>query len=268
MNAKLNQEEMKRYSRHIMIPEVGEDGQRKLKEASVLVVGVGGLGSPIALYLAAAGIGYIGMVDPDVVEESNLQRQVIHSMNWLGKPKVESAKEVMHSINPKVDINAINDRFTYKNAISIAEDFDILIDGTDNLASRYLLSDLSVFTGKPYVYGSIFQFEGQVSVFGYEHGPCYRCLFPKPPVPGSIPLSNEVGVFGVLPGVIGSLEATEAIKLILGIGNTLSGKLLLLDALDMSFQLIAVDKNPKCEVCGIDPKIDALIDYDAFCETI
>ena len=208
MSEALRPEEIRRYMRHVMIPEVGEFGQQKLKEASVLIVGVGGLGSPIALYLAAAGIGRIGIVDHDVVEVSNLQRQVIHDKNWLGKPKVESAKKSMLALNPHIEVLAYDQKLTFLNAEEIAQSFHILVDGTDNLASRYLLSDLAVLTGKPYVYGSVFQFEGQVCVFYPGQGPCYRCLFPEPPVPGSLPLSNEVGVFGVLPGTIGSLEAT------------------------------------------------------------
>lgn len=265
MHEVLAPEEIERYVRHIMIPDVGEDGQRKLKEASVLIVGLGGLGSPIGLYLAAAGLGHIGIVDHDCVEVSNLQRQIIHGSQWLDKPKVESARQRMHDINPYVDISVFNEKFSFRNAVSIAEGFDIFVDGTDNLASRYLLSDLAVLTDRPYVYGSVFQFEGQASVFSTRQGPCYRCLFPEPPIPGSLPPASEIGVFGVLPGTIGTIEAAEAIKLILGIGQSLIGKLLLYDALDMTFQTINIEKNQDCRVCGSDPDIKALIDYEAFC---
>ena len=265
MVCELTSEEIERYARHLLIPEVGEEGQRKLKQASVLVIGVGGLGSPIALYLAAAGVGHIGIVDPDSVALSNLQRQVIYANSNLNQKKVESAKKRMLDINPNIQVDVFCEGFSLNNAERIAEDYEILVDGTDNLASRYLINDLAILTQKPYVYGSVFQFEGQASTFFARQGPCYRCLFPIPPKAGTIPASNEVGVFGILPGTIGTIEATETIKLILGIGEPLFGKLLLYDALDMSFQLIHLKKDPDCKICGKNPQIDHLIDYDEFC---
>ncbi len=261
----LNQEEIKRYSRHLLIPEVGMEGQRKLKQASALVVGSGGLGSPVALYLAAAGVGRIGIVDYDVVDASNLQRQVLHSTAGVGTPKVESARQRLLELNPDIQVDVYDTAFTSENARQIAGPYDILVDGTDNFPTRYLINDLSVFTGKPYVYGSIFRFEGQVSVFDSREGPCYRCLFPEPPPPGSVPSCSEAGVFGVLPGTIGTLQATETLKLILGIGEPLIGKLLLYDALEMSFMTVQLRKNPACKVCGEHPEITELIDYEDFC---
>jgi molybdopterin/thiamine biosynthesis adenylyltransferase/rhodanese-related sulfurtransferase len=261
----LSQAELLRYSRHLILPEVGLEGQLKLKQASVLLVGTGGLGSPVALYLAAAGIGRIGLVDYDTVDDSNLQRQVIHGMDRLGSLKVESARERMLQINPFIKVDAINEVFTSENALSIADGYDILVDGTDNFPTRYLLNDLAVLTGRPYVYGSIFRFEGQVSVFDSRIGPCYRCLFPEPPPPGSVPSCAEGGVFGVLPGTVGTIQASEVIKLILGIGEPLLGKLLLYDALDMTFQTVKLHKNPKCPVCGATPQITQLVDYEQFC---
>ena len=261
----LSQEELLRYSRHLLIPEVGLVGQRKLKSASVLIVGSGGLGSPIALYLAAAGIGHIGIVDYDVVDDSNLQRQVIHGTDRLGKLKVESARQRMLDLNPYIQVDAYNTLFSADNAERIAADYDILVDVTDNFPTRYLINDLCVLTGKPYVYGSIFRFEGQVSVFDARQGPCYRCLFPEPPPPGMVPSCGEGGVFGVLPGTIGTLQATEVIKYIVGAGTTLVGKLLLYDALDLMFQTISLRKNPSCKVCGEHPQVTQLIDYEAFC---
>ena len=261
----LSQEEMLRYSRHLMIPEVGLEGQRKLKAASVLIVGSGGLGSPMALYLAAAGIGHIGIVDYDVVDASNLQRQVIHGSERVGMKKVESARRRMLDINPYIQVDGYDELFTSENAERIAASYQLIVDGTDNFPTRYLINDLCVLTGKPYVYGSVFRFEGQVSVFDAQHGPCYRCLFPEPPPPGVVPSCAIAGVFGILPGTIGTIQASEAIKLILGIGTTLTGKLLLYDALDLMFQVVTLRKNPNCKICGANPQITQLIDYEAFC---
>ncbi len=261
----LSREEILRYSRHLLIPEVGLDGQRKLKSASILVIGTGGLGSPVALYLAAAGIGRIGLVDFDTVDSSNLQRQVIHGTAALGTLKVESARRRMLDLNPTIQVDVYNEPFTSANARQIAEPYDLIIDGTDNFPTRYLSNDLCVLTGKPNVYGSIFRFDGQVSVFDAKRGPCYRCLFPEPPPPGLVPSCAEGGVLGVLPGTIGTLQATEAIKLILGIGDTLIGRLLLYNALDMSFEFVRLRKNPSCKVCGPNPEVTDLIDYEAFC---
>ncbi len=261
----LSHEEILRYSRHLLIPEVGLEGQRKLLASSVLVIGTGGLGSPVALYLAAAGVGRIGLVDYDVVDYSNLQRQVIHGMSTLDQLKVESARERMLDINPDIQVDIYNEPFTSENAMRIAEPYDIIIDGTDNFPTRYLTNDLCVLTGKPNVYGSIFRFEGQVSVFYAKEGPCYRCLFPEPPPPGLVPSCAEGGVLGVLPGTIGTLQATEALKLLLGIGQPLIGKLMLYNALDMSFDFVRLRKNPNCKVCGPNPEVTELIDYEAFC---
>jgi adenylyltransferase/sulfurtransferase len=261
----LTREEILRYSRHLLIPEVGLDGQRKLKAASVLVIGTGGLGSPVALYLAAAGIGRIGLVDYDVVDSSNLQRQVIHGTATIGALKVESARARMLDLNPDIQVDVYNEPFTSANAMQIAESYDLIIDGTDNFPTRYLTNDLCVLTGKPNVYGSIFRFDGQVSVFDARRGPCYRCLFPEPPPPGLVPSCAEGGVLGILPGTVGTLQATEALKLLLGIGDPLIGKLLLYNALDMSFEFVKLKKNPKCKVCGPNPEVTALIDYEAFC---
>jgi len=261
----LSHDEILRYSRHLLIPEVGLEGQRKLKAASVLIIGTGGLGSPVAMYLAAAGVGRIGLVDYDVVDWSNLQRQVIHGISTIDELKVESARQRMLDINPQIDVDVYNEPFTSENAMRIAAPYDIIIDGTDNFPTRYLTNDLCVLTGKPNVYGSIFRFDGQVSVFYAKEGPCYRCLFPEPPPPGLVPSCAEGGVLGVLPGVIGTLQATEALKLILGIGEPMIGKLLLFNALDMSFDFVKLRKNPKCKVCGPDPEVTALIDYEAFC---
>ncbi|NTV36386.1 MAG: molybdopterin-synthase adenylyltransferase MoeB [Anaerolineaceae bacterium] len=261
----LNQDEILRYSRHLLLPDVGLHGQQKLKNASVLIVGTGGLGSPIALYLAAAGVGRIGLVDYDLVDSSNLQRQVIHGTSTVNMEKVSSARARMLDLNPFIQVDIFNEIFTSKNAMQISKDYDILVDGTDNFPTRYLLNDLAVLSGKPYVYGSIFRFDGQISVFDARVGPCYRCLFPEPPPPGLAPSCSEGGVFGVLPGTVGTIQATEVIKLILGIGETLTGKLLLYDALDMSFQTVKLRKNPACKVCGTSPQITELIDYEAFC---
>jgi len=263
---KLNQKEILRYSRHLLIPQVGLSGQEKLKNSSVLIVGTGGLGSPIALYLAAAGIGKIGLVDFDVVDESNLQRQVIHSTSKIGIPKVESAKAFLEDLNPLVEINTFNVMLSATNIADIAKDYQIIVDGTDNFGTRYLLNDYCVFTKKPYVYGSIFRFEGQVSVFDAQSGPCYRCIFPSPPPPGVVPTCGEGGVFGVLPGTIGTIQATEVIKLVLDIGEKSIGKLFLFDGLDMSLQSIQLRKNPKCKVCGEFPEITTLEDTAFFCD--
>lgn len=265
MLPKLSNEEILRYSRHLLIPEVGLEGQRKLKNASVLVVGTGGLGSPTALYLAAAGVGRIGLVDYDVVDFSNLQRQVIHGTSGIGSLKVDSARQRMLDLNPDIQVDVYNEPFTSANAMQIAADYDLIIDGTDNFPTRYLTNDLCVLTGKPNVYGSIFRFDGQVSVFDARQGPCYRCIFPEPPPPGLVPSCAEGGVLGVLPGTIGTLQATEALKLLLGIGEPMVGRLLLYNALDMSFEFVRLKKNPNCKVCGPNPEITELIDYEAFC---
>ncbi len=261
----LTQAELHRYSRHLILPEVGLEGQRKLKNAAVLLVGTGGLGSPLALYLAAAGIGRIGLVDYDVVDDSNLQRQVIHGTDRLGELKVESARRRMLELNPYIRVEAHNDVFHAGNAREIAAGYDVLVDGTDNFPTRYLINDLAVLTGRPFVYGSIFRFEGQVSVFDARRGPCYRCLFPEPPPPDSVPSCAEGGVFGVLPGTVGTIQGTEVLKLILGIGEPLIGKLLLYDALEMTFQTVMLRKNPRCRVCAETPSVTDLIDYEQFC---
>jgi adenylyltransferase/sulfurtransferase len=261
----LSHEEILRYSRHLLIPDVGMEGQRKLKAASVLIIGTGGLGSPVALYLAAAGIGRIGLVDYDVVDRTNLQRQVIHGTSTVGWLKVESARQRMLDLNPDIQVDIYNQVFTSGNAMGIAESYNLIIDGSDNFPTRYLTNDLCVLTGKPNVYGSVYRFEGQVSVFDSRRGPCYRCLFPDPPPPGLVPSCAESGVLGILPGTIGTLQATEALKLILGIGEPLVGRLLLYNAQDMSFEFVKLRKNPNCKVCGKYPSVTELIDYEAFC---
>lgn len=261
----LTHEEILRYSRHLLIPEVGLEGQQKLKAASVLIVGTGGLGSPALLYLAAAGVGHIGIVDYDKVDASNLQRQIIHGTNRLGVNKVESARSRMLDLNPHIQVDTYNEPFTSSNAMKIAADYDVIVDCSDNFATRYLTNDLCVLLGKPNVYGSIYRFDGQTSVFDAKLGPCYRCLFPEPPPPGTVPSCSEGGVFGVLPGVIGAIQATETIKLILGIGSSLIGRLLLYDALHMTFEQVKLKKNPHCKVCGEHPEVTALIDYFEFC---
>ena len=261
----LSHDEILRYSRHLLIPEVGLEGQRKLKAASILVIGTGGLGSPVSLYLAAAGVGRIGLVDYDVVDFSNLQRQVIHGTSGIGALKVYSARERMLDLNPDIQVDVYNEPFTSENAMRIAVEYDIIIDGTDNFPTRYLTNDVCVLLGKPNVYGSIFRFDGQVSVFDATRGPCYRCLFPEPPPPGLVPSCAEGGVLGVLPGTVGTLQATEALKLILDIGDPLIGKLLLYNALDMSFEFVKLRKNPKCKICSPEPEVTELIDYEAFC---
>jgi molybdopterin/thiamine biosynthesis adenylyltransferase/rhodanese-related sulfurtransferase len=262
---KLTKSELKRYSRHLLLSEVGVEGQLKLKSASVLIVGLGGLGSPLALYLAASGVGTLGLVDYDTVDESNLQRQIIHGTADIGRLKNESATEKLKEINPEITIIQHNDALTSKNAMEIIGEYDIVADGTDNFQTRYLVNDACVLLGKPNVYGSVYRFEGQVSVFWAEKGPCYRCLFPNPPALGSVPSCEEAGVLGVLPGVVGMLQGTEVIKLIIGKGVPLIGRLLLYDALDMKFSEIKLKANPNCQVCGDNPQIKALIDYDEFC---
>ncbi|MCS6993539.1 MAG: molybdopterin-synthase adenylyltransferase MoeB [Anaerolineales bacterium] len=261
----LTREEILRYSRHLLIPEVGLNGQRKLKESSVLVIGTGGLGSPVSLYLAAAGVGRIGLVDYDVVDSTNLQRQVVHGTSTVGKLKVESARARLLDLNPMIQVDVYNVPFTSANALEIAAPYDVIVDGTDNFPTRYLSNDVAVFLGKPNVYGSIFRFDGQASVFYAQKGPCYRCLFPEPPPPGLVPTCAEGGVLGILPGTIGTIQATEALKLLLGIGDTLIGRLLLYNALDMSFDFVNLRKNPKCRVCGPEADIKELIDYEEFC---
>lgn len=261
----LNNEEVLRYSRHLIMPEVGMEGQQKLKAARVLCIGTGGLGSPLALYLAAAGVGTLGLVDFDVVDFTNLQRQVIHFTSDVGRPKLESAREKIAAINPFVNVKPFETRLTSQNALEIFADFDIIVDGTDNFPTRFLVNDACVFTGKPNVYGSIFRFEGQASVFAAKDGPCYRCLYPEPPPPGLVPSCAEGGVLGILPGLVGLIQATEAIKLILGSGDPLIGRLLLVDALGMKFRELKLRKNPECVVCGTHPTVTKLIDYEEFC---
>lgn len=265
MLPELSRDEILRYSRHLLIPEVGLEGQRKLKNSSALIVGTGGLGSPVALYLAAAGIGHIGLVDYDVVDSSNLQRQVIHGTSTIGKLKVESARDKLVDLNPDIQVDVYNEPFTSENALRIARDYDIILDGTDNFPTRYLTNDVAVFLGKPNVYASIYRFDGQASVFYAKEGPCYRCLFPEPPPPGLVPSCAEGGVLGVLPGTIGTIQATEALKVLLGIGEPLIGKLLLYNALDMTFDFVKLKKNPNCRVCGPNADIKELIDYEEFC---
>ena len=265
MLPELTREEILRYSRHLLIPDVGLQGQRKLKASSALIIGTGGLGSPVALYLAAAGVGHIGLVDYDVVDESNLQRQVVHGTWNVGQLKVESARLRLLDLNPSIEVEAYNEPFTSLNAMRIAEGYDILIDGTDNFPTRYLTNDLCVLTGKPNVYGAVYRFDGQVSVYYAREGPCYRCLFPEPPPPGLVPSCADAGVLGILPGTIGTLQATEALKFLLGIGTSLVGRLLLYNALDMSFEYVRLKKNPNCKVCGPNPTVTALIDYNEFC---
>ncbi len=261
----LSNEEILRYSRHLIMPEVGMSGQRKLKEASVLLIGAGGLGSPAALYLAAAGVGRIGIVDFDVVDSSNLQRQIIHSEEFLGKPKLKSAKKRLLGLNPHIHIDTYETPFTSANAGELVPQYDIVADGTDNFPTRYLVNDACVLYGKPNVYGSIFRFEGQASVFYAKEGPCYRCLYEEPPPPGLVPSCAEGGVLGVLPGIIGTIQALEVIKLIIGQGEPLIGRLLVFDALKMSFRELKLRKNPDCPVCGENPTIHEFIDYEQFC---
>jgi len=261
----LSNEEIARYSRHLILPEVGMDGQKKLKAARVLCIGTGGLGSPLALYLAAAGIGTLGLVDFDVVDSSNLQRQIIHSTRDIGRPKIDSAEDKLTGLNPFINVVKFDVMLTSANALEIISQFDVIADGTDNFQTRYLVNDACVLAGKPNAYGSIFRFEGQASVFATKEGPCYRCLYPEPPPPGLVPSCAEGGVLGILPGLVGVIQATEAIKLILGNGEPLIGRLLLVDALKMHFRELKLRKNPDCPVCGTNPTVTELIDYDQFC---
>ena len=261
----LTTDDLSRYSRHLILPEVGMEGQRRLKAARVLCVGTGGLGSPLALYLTAAGIGTLGLVDFDVVDSSNLQRQIIHSTKDIGHKKIDSAAEKLTALNPAIKIVKHETMLSSANALDILKDYDIVADGTDNFPTRYLVNDACVLLGKPNVYGSIFRFEGQASVFATEAGPCYRCLYPEPPPPGLVPSCAEGGVLGILPGQVGVIQATEVIKLILGKGDSLVGRLLLVDALNMRFRELKLRKNPECPVCGVNPTVTALIDYQHFC---
>ncbi len=261
----LSHEEILRYSRHLILPDVGVEGQRKLKAARVLLVGAGGLGSPAALYLAAAGVGTLGLVDFDVVDKTNLQRQIIHGTSTVGRPKLDSAKERIQDLNPNVQVETFETRLTSENALDIIREFEIVADGTDNFPTRYLVNDACVLLGKPNVYGSIFRFEGQASVFYAKEGPCYRCLYAEPPPPGLVPSCAEGGVLGVLPGIIGSIQAMETIKLILGVGEPLIGRLVLFDALKLQFRELKLEKDPDCPVCGPHPTVTELIDYEAFC---
>ena len=265
VGTRLSPEELRRYQRHLSLPEVGVEGQTKLKAASVLIVGVGGLGSPLALYLAAAGVGRIGLVDFDIVEESNLQRQVLHGVSDVGRSKLASASDRIREVNEFVTLDLHETRLTSENAIDIISDYDLVADGTDNFPTRFLVNDACVLTGTPNVYASIFRFDGQVSVFGMPDGPCYRCLYPEPPPPGMVPSCAEGGVLGVLPGLVGALQATEVIKLILGIGEPLVGRLVLIDALSTKFRTLTVRKDKDCPVCGTRPTVTALIDYEEFC---
>ncbi len=261
----LSNDEILRYSRHLIMPEVAMDGQRKLKAAKVLCIGVGGLGSPLALYLTAAGVGTLGIVDYDVVDYTNLQRQIIHSTNDVGRKKLDSASDKLKALNPFLNLRAFDMKLTSANALDLFREFDIVADGTDNFPTRYLVNDACVLTGKPNVYGSIFRFEGQASVFATEEGPCYRCLYPEPPPPGLVPSCAEGGVLGIMPGLVGVIQATETIKLILGQGDSLAGRLLLIDALGLKFRELKLRKNPDCPVCGTHRTITQLIDYDQFC---
>ena len=263
-DTELTREELVRYSRHILLPQVGEEGQRALKRSRVLLVGAGGLGSPVALYLAAAGVGTLGLVDFDTVDLSNLQRQILHGSAGIGSSKIDSARERLVDINPNVSIEPYRTRLTSQNALGIARGYDVIVDGTDNFATRYLVNDTSVLLGIPNVYGSVYRFEGQASVFGAPNGPCYRCLFRDPPPPDLVPSCAEGGVLGVVPGLVGTIQATETIKLLLGLGETLVGKLLTIDAMKMSFRTLTIQKDPTCPACGTH-EITELIDYDEFC---
>lgn len=266
MSREFTVEEVQRYARHIILPGVGAEGQRKLLDAKVLVIGTGGLGSPISMYLAAAGVGTIGLVDFDVVDLSNLQRQIAHGTSDIGRPKVESARETLLELNPNIEVVTYDTLLSSANAFEVLEPWDVIVDGTDNFPVRYLVNDATQMLGKPLVYGSIYQFEGQATVFmpGPET-PCYRCLFPQPPPPGTVPSCAEAGVFGVLPGIVGSIQATETIKLITGLGETLEGRLLIFDALTMEFQTVRLRWDADCPVCGKEPTVTELIDYERFC---
>jgi molybdopterin/thiamine biosynthesis adenylyltransferase/rhodanese-related sulfurtransferase len=262
---KLSKEEIQRYSRHLIMPEVGLEGQLKLKRARVLMIGTGGLGAPLGLYLAAAGVGHLGLVDFDAVDSSNLQRQVTFTTADVGKPKSEAAKARLSALNPAIEIESYETRLTSENALDLFRNYDTIVDGTDNFPTRFLVNDACILLGKPNVYGSIFRFEGQATVFGYPDGPCYRCLYPEPPPPGLVPSCAEGGVLGVLPGIVGSIQAMETIKLILGAGDPLVGRLLLFDALAMRFRELKLKKNPDCPMCGKHRTITKLIDYEEFC---
>jgi len=266
--AELTVDEVKRYSRHLIIPEIGMTGQKRLKNARVLCVGAGGLGSPALLYLAAAGVGTLGIVDFDVVDESNLQRQIIHGQSDVGRPKAQSARDSIREINPYVTVVLHEERLDSDNAMEIFAQYDLIVDGTDNFATRYLVNDACVLLGKPYVWGSIYRFDGQASVFWAEHGPCYRCLYPEPPPPGMVPSCAEGGVLGVLCASIGSIQVNEAIKVITGVGDPLAGRLMIYDALEMSYRTVRVRKDPECAVCGKNPTVTELIDYEEFCGTV
>jgi sulfur-carrier protein adenylyltransferase/sulfurtransferase len=266
--ADLSVDEIRRYSRHLIIPDVAMAGQKRLKNAKVLVIGAGGLGSPALMYLAAAGVGTLGIVDFDVVDESNLQRQIIHGVSDIDTPKAESAQRSISEINPYVNVVLHEERLDSSNAMEIFTPYDLIIDGTDNFATRYLVNDACVLLGKPYVWGSIYRFDGQASVFWAEHGPCYRCLYPDPPPPGMVPSCAEGGVLGVLCASIGSIQVNEAIKLLTGIGEPLVGELMVYDALDMEYRKIKVRKDPECAICGKNPTVTELIDYEAFCGTV
>jgi sulfur-carrier protein adenylyltransferase/sulfurtransferase len=266
--AELTVDEVKRYSRHLIIPEIGMTGQKRLKNARVLCVGAGGLGSPALLYLAAAGVGTLGIIDFDVVDESNLQRQIIHGQSDVGRPKAQSARDSIREINPHVTVVLHEERLDSDNAMEIFAQYDLIVDGTDNFATRYLVNDACVLLGKPYVWGSIYRFDGQASVFWAEHGPCYRCLYPEPPPPGMVPSCAEGGVLGVLCASIGSIQVNEAIKVITGVGDPLAGRLMIYDALEMSYRTVRVRKDPECAVCGKNPTITELIDYEEFCGTV
>jgi adenylyltransferase/sulfurtransferase len=261
----LSHDELKRYRRHLSLPEVGTEGQRKLKDSRVLVVGAGGLGSPVSLYLAAAGVGKLGLVDFDVVDETNLQRQILHGTSVVGVSKLESAARRLQDLNPYVAVERFETRLSAENAIEIFEAFDIIVDGSDNFPTRYLANDACVLTRKPYIYGAVFRFEGQASVFAVPGGPCYRCLFQEPPPPGLVPTCSEAGILGAVPGIIGTIQALEVLKLILGKGDTLAGRLLLFDGLESSFRELRLNRDPRCLVCGEDPTVTELVDYDEFC---
>jgi sulfur-carrier protein adenylyltransferase/sulfurtransferase len=264
----LTLDEVRRYSRHLIIPDVGMDGQKRLKNARVLVIGAGGLGSPALMYLAAAGVGTLGVVDFDTVDESNLQRQIIHGQRDIGRSKAESAKESVAEVNPYVRVVVHDERLDNDNVLGIFEQYDLIVDGTDNFATRYMVNDACVLLGKPYVWGSIYRFDGQASVFWAEHGPCYRCLYPEPPPPGMVPSCAEGGVLGVLCASVGSIQVTEAIKLLTGIGEPLLGRLMLYDALEMGYRTLDVRKDPDCAICGENPTVTELIDYEDFCGAI
>jgi molybdopterin/thiamine biosynthesis adenylyltransferase/rhodanese-related sulfurtransferase len=265
--ATLSADEIRRYSRHLVLPEVGLEGQQAIKAARVLCVGAGGLGSPVSMYLAAAGVGTLGIVDDDFVDVSNLQRQILHMTRDVGRPKIESARERLNGINPEIRVETHASALSSANALDLVSRYDIVVDGSDNFPTRYLVNDACVLTRRPYVYGSIFRFEGQASVFAADGGPCYRCLYPEPPPPGLVPSCAEAGVLGVVPGIIGTIQATETLKLILKAGETLIGRILILDALGMKFREIRLERDPECPVCGDHPSIHALRDYEQFCGT-